>query len=100
MSKHIITTFIKEIDRVLMPFGHLFLWVDKFHLCQDFQCWLEQTKLNVVDMVVWDKEKIGLGYRTRHRSEFCVVIQKEPRRAKGHWISRNIPDGRMAGKNY
>ena len=83
-----------------MPFGHLFLWVDKFHLCQDFQCWLEQTKLNVVDMVVWDKEKIGLGYRTRHRSEFCVVIQKEPRRAKGHWISRNIPDGRMAGKNY
>ena len=92
MSETMIMTFIKEIDRVLMPSGHLFLWIDKFHLCQDFQCWLEKTTLHVVDMVIWDKEKIGLGYRTRHRSEFCVVIQKEPKRAKGHWKSRNIPD--------
>lgn len=29
-----IIKFINEIDRVLLPSGHLFLWVDKFHLCQ------------------------------------------------------------------
>lgn len=43
-------------------------------------------------MVTWDKEHAGLGYRTRHRSEFCIIMQKEPRRAKGVWTIRNIPD--------
>ena len=32
MSEDIIIEFIKEIDRVLCPSGHLMLWVDKFHL--------------------------------------------------------------------
>lgn len=43
-------------------------------------------------MLTWDKGKIGLGYRTRHRSEFCVILQKELRRTKGVWSLRNIPD--------
>jgi len=34
MSEKKITLFIKEINRVLMPSAHLFLWVDKFHLCE------------------------------------------------------------------
>ena len=103
MSEAAITEFTKEIARVLIPSGHLFLWVDKFHLCSDFRNWSEGTRLSVVDMVTWDKEIVGLGYRTRHRSEFCVVLQKEPRRAKGVWTARNIPDvwaERMRRKNH
>ena len=40
MDELTIKRFIKEIDRVLEPSGHLFLWVDKFHLCQGVLEWL------------------------------------------------------------
>ena len=92
MTEETIIKFVQEISRVLIPSGHLFLWMDKFHLCSDFQNWCDGTRLTVVDMLTWDKEKIGLGYRTRHRSEFCMILQKEPRRAKGVWTLRDIPD--------
>ena len=92
MSEDVIVEFVKEIARVLIPSGHLFLWMDKFHLCSDFRNWTDSTNLSVVDMLTWNKERMGLGYRTRHQSEFCVILQKEPRRAKGVWTLRNIPD--------
>ena len=92
MDEKTIIKFTQQISRVLVPSGHLFLWMDKFHLCSDFKNWSEGTNLSVVDMLTWDKGRIGLGYRTRHRSEFCVILQKEPRRAKGAWTLRNIPD--------
>ncbi len=92
MDELTIKRFIKEIDRVLEPSGHLFLWVDKFHLCQDVLEWLQHTNLNLVDMVVWDKGKIGMGFRTRRKSEYLIVCQKSPVRAKGKWTIHNIPD--------
>ena len=92
MTEGLIVEFTREISRVLIPSGHLFLWMDKFHLCSDFRNWVEGTSLSVVDMVTWDKDRMGLGYRTRHQTEFCVIFQKEPRRAKGVWMLRNIPD--------
>ena len=92
MSEEVITKFTQEIGRVLIPSGHLFLWMDKFHLCTDFRNWIVGTSLSVVDMVTWDKGRMGLGYRTRHQTEFCIILQKEPRRAKGVWTVRNIPD--------
>ena len=92
MDEPTIKRFIKEIDRVLEPSGHLFLWVDKFHLCQGVLEWLQHTDLNLVDMVVWDKGKIGMGFRTRRKSEYLIVCQKSPVRAKGKWTVHNIPD--------
>lgn len=92
MDEDAICSFIREIDRLLMPHGHLFLWVDKFHLCQGVWPWLENTSLNIVDLIVWDKGKIGMGYRTRRKSEYLVVLQKAPVRAKGCWNSHSIPD--------
>ena len=92
MDEPTIKRFIREIDRVLLPSGHLFLWVDKFYLCQGVLQWLQHTELNLVDMVVWNKGKIGMGYRTRHKSEYLIVCQKSPVRAKGIWTVHNIPD--------
>ena len=92
MSETQIATFVQGIDAVLIPSGHLFLWIDKFHLCQGFTHWLDDTTLDVVDLIVWDKGKLGMGYRTRRTSEFCVVLQKRPRRAKGVWQIHTIPD--------
>ncbi len=87
-----IKTFIGAIDRALMPSGHLLLWTDKFHLCTGIHDWLEGTELATVDLVVWDKGRFGMGYRTRRKSEYCVVLQKAPLRAKGVWRVHDIPD--------
>lgn len=92
MSEEEIIEFIKEFDRVLKPSSHLFLWVDKFHLCQGVLSWFLNTDMNLVDMIVWDKDKIGMGYRTRRKSEYLIVLQKKPTRAKGIWKNHSIPD--------
>lgn len=92
MPERLIANFVKAIDRVLIPSGHLFLWMDKFHLCQGFSSWLKDTDLEIVDLVSWNKEKLGMGYRTRRVTEYCVVLQRAPRKAKGVWKIHNIPD--------
>ena len=85
MSEEVIKSFIVEIDRVLIGSGHLLLWMDKYHLCTGVMPWLEGTSLATVDMIVWNKMRIGMGYRTRRTSEYCLVLQKKPLRAKGVW---------------
>lgn len=92
MSEEDIGNFVVAIERVLMPSGYLFLWVDSFHLCEWKGKWLNETDLQVVDLITWDKGKIGMGYRTRKRSEHLIVIQKRPIKAKGTWSCHNIPD--------
>ena len=92
MSEKTITKFIQEIDRVLKPSGHLFLWVDKFHLCEGVSDWFNATSLKTVDMITWDKGRMGMGYRTRRKSEYLLVYQKLPLRAKGCWLDHAIPD--------
>jgi len=92
MSEKKIHTFIQGISNALIPSGHLFLWMDKFHLCTGFANWLSGTPLDVVDMLTWNKGRIGMGYRTRRTSEHLVILQKQPRRAKGVWKIHNIPD--------
>ena len=92
MPEDTIVAFIREINRVLSPSGHLFLWVDKFHLCQGVLPWFDDTDFELVDMITWDKGRIGMGYRTRRKSEYLVVFQKAPKRAKGVWTDHSIPD--------
>lgn len=92
MDEATIAAFIQGIDRVLTASGHLFLWLDKFHLCSGFSAWLSGTRLEVVDMITWDKGRMGMGYRSRRQSEHLVVLQKAPRRARGVWTAHDIPD--------
>lgn len=87
-----IISFIRAIERALMPSGHLLLWTDKFHLCTGITHWLVGTDLNTVDLLVWNKLRMGMGYRTRRMSEYCLVLQKAPLRAKGVWLAHDIPD--------
>lgn len=87
-----ICAFLMELDRVLFKSAHLFLWVDKFHLCEGVPPWLKDTALETVDMIVWDKARIGMGYRTRRTSEYLLVLQKRPKRAKGVWRDHTLPD--------
>ncbi len=92
MDETTISRFLKEIDRVLVPSGHLFLWIDKFHLCEGVKNWFARTDLAVVDLITWEKPGIGMGYRSRRKSEYLLVLQKRPVRAKGVWNVHNIPD--------
>lgn len=92
MSDETIKVFIDEINRALAPSGHLFLWIDKFHLCEGTAHWTKDTSLSIVDLITWDKGKIGMGYRTRRKSEYILILQKAPNKAKGHWTRHDIPD--------
>lgn len=77
MNEEKIKEFIEGINRVLKKSGYLFLWVDKFHLiniADNFHNWIYNTDLQVVDMITWNKERVGMGYRTRRCSEYLVVL--------------------------
>ncbi len=90
MTDNVIAEFIKQIDRVLHPKRHLFLWVDKFIVCNGIHHWLRDTRLEIVDLITWNKLRMGMGYRTRRTCEYLYVIQKAPKRAKGVWAIHNI----------
>ena len=92
MNEETIITFIKEINRILKPSKYLFLWVDKFHLVEGVKPWLINTSFKLVDMITWDKQKIGMGYRTRRKSEYLLILQKEPIKAKATWSLHDIAD--------
>ena len=92
MPEALIRDFVVELSRVLRPSGHLFLWLDKFHLCEGIQPWLADTLLRRVDLIVWNKDRMCNGYRSRRVSEYLLVLQKEPLRAKGEWIDHAIRD--------
>lgn len=93
MEEKVIYEFISKIEKVLIPSGYLFLWVDKFHVVEGVSSWFSDTStLSLVDMITWNKEKMGMGYRTRRQAEYLVIIQKEPRKAKSTWFIHNIPD--------
>lgn len=92
MSEETICRFITEINRVLKPSAYLMLWIDKFHLCEGINAWLVGTKLQIVDLITWDKGKMGMGYRTRKQSEYLLILQKAPIKAKSTWKSHNIRD--------
>ena len=92
MSEETISIFLKEIDRVLNSNGYLFLWVDKFHLIEGVTSWFKDSSLEIVDMITWNKMKIGMGYRSRRKSEYLVIVQKPPKQAKSTWRLHNIGD--------
>ena len=92
MSDDYITKSCKEIERLLKPSGHLMLWVDKFLLGEGTPFLADCSQMTKVDLMVWDKQTLGMGYRTRRSCEFLVVYQKEPKRAKGCWTDRGIRD--------
>ncbi|MEA2015543.1 MAG: DNA methyltransferase [Actinomycetota bacterium] len=92
MKEKTIKQFIREIERILIPSGHLMLWVDKFIICSGIHILLEGSSLQLVDMVTWNKNKMGMGYRTRRYSEHLIILQKLPVRAKGVWRIHDIPD--------
>lgn len=88
-----IESMVYKICDKLVPSGHLMLWVDKFILVSGMVHRLYRPEdFAVVDMITWNKCRMGMGYRSRRQSEFLVILQKLPKRAKGIWKTHTIPD--------
>lgn len=92
MPDDVIAEFGHEIERVLRPSGHVAMWVDKFLLMNFEAATIFGNATRVVDLVTWDKGTFGMGYRTRRRGEYLVLLQKDPQRAKGVWTDHAITD--------
>jgi site-specific DNA-methyltransferase (adenine-specific) len=50
--------------RVLRPSGYLLQWVDAFRLCEAYHLRVADV-FKCVDLIAWDKQRIGNGYRSR-----------------------------------
>jgi site-specific DNA-methyltransferase (adenine-specific) len=104
-----ILEFGREIARVLKPSGHVGLWSDQFILCAthpelifgdpaadsisaDTVIAADGSIIYKVGLCCWDKGRIGMGWRFRHQSEYLTMFQKHPKRIKGAWSRRDIPD--------
>lgn len=94
MSDDDIAFVVEEAARVLHASGHLCLWMDKFSLASGhWRRWLRRApKLKVVDLISWNKLRPGMGRRTRCVTEYLVIAQKEPTRAKGVWTDHRMLD--------
>lgn len=92
MDDDLIHIWMLEIDRVLKPSGYCFFWTDKYALCEGIHNYFEKTTLRPVDLLTWDKLRLGMGYRLRHRTEYLLILQKPPVVAKKTWQSHSIPD--------
>lgn len=94
MSDHDITLFVEQAQRVLKPSGHLLMWVDKFIIASahhlryfNFTTWLR-----TVDLLCWETQRFGMGRRLRGATEYLLIVQKEPTRAKDIWKNNSIRD--------
>ena len=93
-SDFMIARFIREAERALRPSGHIALWIDKFTLGQGahLKFIAAAPSLQIVELIVWNKLRIGMGRRARCQSEYLIIAQKPPIIAKGMWADRTLKD--------
>src|SRR5262245_51972791 len=91
MTPDYVDAVVHEFGRVLKPSGYLMRWTDKFCLCEG-RLRFPADILKIVDLIVTDNARLGMGYRTRARGDFLVVAQKPPIKARVTWTDHAIPD--------
>ena len=92
-SDNDITAIGIELARVIRPSGHVLMWADKTNVCSGAAPAFFGDALQIVDLICWSNPSaFGMGYRSRHRAGYVIVLQKPPIRAKGCWTRKDIPD--------
>jgi site-specific DNA-methyltransferase (adenine-specific) len=81
----------RDIARILRPCGYLFLWADAFRLCRGDHLRIADV-LPCVDLIAWNSERFGNGYRSRRCGDYLLVLQRPPLRAKATWHDHGIRD--------
>ena len=67
------------------------MWADAYRLLEGYHLRI-RSLLKPVCLVAWDNQRIGMGYRTRSRGDYLIVLQKPPIAAKSTWTDHAIPD--------
>jgi site-specific DNA-methyltransferase (adenine-specific) len=91
MTTEYIDACCHEAERVLHPSGYLMLWENAFGLVQGHHLRLANA-LQCVDLIAWDNQAMGMGYRSRRRGDYLIILQKLPIKAKATWRDHGIPD--------
>jgi site-specific DNA-methyltransferase (adenine-specific) len=92
MSSEYIDECCRESARALMPSGYLMLWQNAFRTCQGHHLRLANV-LQCIDLIAWDNQRLGMGYRARRRGDYLVILQKPPIKARATWRTKpTIPD--------
>jgi site-specific DNA-methyltransferase (adenine-specific) len=91
MTSEYIDACCREVARALMPSGYLMLWQNAFGLVQGHHLRIADV-LSCVDLIAWDNQAMGMGYRARRRGDYLVILQKQPIKAKATWRDHGIPD--------
>jgi site-specific DNA-methyltransferase (adenine-specific) len=91
MTSEYIDACLRDTARVLMPSGYLMLWENAFGLVQGHHLRVVDV-LQTVDLIAWDNQAFGMGYRARRRGDYLVVFQRPPIKAKATWRDHGIPD--------
>ena len=93
MTHETIQLMIRETARILQPSGHLMLWHDKGALLYgNRDLWMGSTPLTPVDLICWDKQRLGLGRRSRASCEYLSLFQADPVKCDGVFVRRDISD--------
>lgn len=82
------------IEGLLKPGGYLVLWMDKFCIATGrYRQWFDSTiSLKTVDLIAWNKMRPGMGRRLRCATEYAIIAQKVPIKAKGSWHDHRLLD--------
>jgi site-specific DNA-methyltransferase (adenine-specific) len=91
MSSDCIDACCREAARVLMPTGYLMRWQNAFQLVQGHHLRAADVP-QCVDLIAWDNQRQSMGYRSRRRGDYLVILQKPPIKAKATWRDHAIPD--------
>ena len=91
MSDSYIEQCCRDIARVLRPSGYLFLWADALRLCRGDHLPVADV-LPCVDLIAWNNERFGMGYRSRRCGDYLLILQKPPVAAKTTWRDHGIRD--------
>jgi site-specific DNA-methyltransferase (adenine-specific) len=91
MTSEYIDDCCRAAARILSPSGYLLRWANAFQVCEGQHLRLVDV-LQCVDLIAWDNQRLGMGYRARRRGDYLVVLQKSPLKAKATWRSHAIPD--------
>jgi site-specific DNA-methyltransferase (adenine-specific) len=92
MTEEFIDACCREGMRVLRPSGYLMRWIDPFGLCTGQHLRILDETCQCVDLIAWDTLRMGMGYRSRRRGDYLLILQKPPIRAKSTWRDHGIPD--------
>ena len=90
MSSEHIEAVCHEITRVLMPSGYRVHWMNAFQIGEGYHLRVAGA-LQLVDLIAWDNQRLGMGGRSRRRGDYLVVFQKPPIKAKATWRDHEIP---------